>query len=110
MLRFATFLAISVFASLTPASGEGRRMTGERDGISFDYTTVLLPNEDVLIRGVFLDRSERFKLTVNRRGWVDGTVAGRPVSFAVGQARRNSLVASLKADAPIAVAQAATDR
>lgn len=110
MLRFATFLAISVFASLTPASGESRRFTGERDGISFDYTAVLRPNEDVLIRGMYLDRRERFKLTVNRRGWVDGTVGGWPVSFAVGQTKRNSLVASLKADAPIAVAQAATGR
>jgi hypothetical protein len=110
MLRFATFLAISVFAFQTPASGEGRHVTGERDGVSFDYTVVLRPNEDVLIRGVYLDTSERFKLTVNRRGWVDGTVGGWPVSFAVGQARRNGLVASLKVDAPIAVAQAAADR
>lgn len=110
MLRFATFLAISVFASLTPASAESRRVTGERDGISYEYTTVLRPNEDVLFRGKYLDNSESFTLTVDRRGWVHGDVAGRPVSFAVGKANHDSLVARLKAEAPVAVAQIAMDR
>ena len=110
MLRFATFLAISVLVSLTPSSAESRRLTGQKDGISFEYTAELRLNDDVVLRGVYLDERENFELTVNRTGWVDGTVGERPVTFAVGRTKRNAIVARLKAEAPIAVAQVASDR
>lgn len=93
MLRFAAFLAMLALAA--PAASEPRRIVGERDGIAFDYTADLDRDGNLLLRGVYLNTSERFRFTVNPAGRVAGYVDNRRVRFSVGREARDRAVAGL---------------
>lgn len=93
MLRYAIIASACLSAAAVAAAPPVQM---EKDGYRFEYVTKLDRNDIVRIEGRWLDTRQDFKLRVSPRGRVRGTVGSRPVSFAIGQKRRDSLLASVK--------------
>lgn len=94
MLRLTILLPL--LAAGTPLTAEPRHVVGNKDGIHFDYTADLGPDESLILRGAYLDTNEKFTLTVSPRGHVEGSVGSTPVSYDVSPATRNAAVEDLK--------------
>ncbi|HET7816908.1 MAG TPA: hypothetical protein VFK58_04965 [Sphingomicrobium sp.] len=91
MLRFSAFLALVALAA--PAASEPRRVVGERDGIAYDYTADLDRDGNLLLRGVYLNTTERFRFKVAPNGRVTGYVDNRRVNYSIGREARDRAVA-----------------
>ena len=108
MLRFAM-----IFASLIGASAEAaelRHFTGQKDGVAFDYTAELAPDQTLVLRGTYPDLDEPFRLEVSRRGHVEGQVGTAPVSFDVSPEVRDQALAGLGLQNNASFAQGAKPR
>ena len=108
MLRFAPLFTLLLATS--PLAAEPRHVTGQREGVSYDFTEEQTPDGNLVLRGTYLNTHEPFQLTVYPHGQVEGYVGAAPVSFDVSQRARDRAVADLPADREVEFAQRTTPR
>ena len=107
MLRQITLLT----ALLLPASAIAAAPTlvsGERDGMRFQYAAELMPSGQVRISGNMLPSHESFDYLVEASGLVHGQYAYSPIEFYVEPAKHDRLVAELTAAPSLTAAAANT--
>jgi len=108
MLRIAALLALLTTA--VPTTAEPRHNKGEQDGVSFDYTAKLDRNENLLLRGTYVDTGARFSFTVTPAGHVAGWIDNNWVKFDIAPQLRDRAVADLRANDTLALAGEAAPR
>ncbi len=102
MLRLIAL--VTLFASPALAA-EPAMVLAKKDGYRFEYAKELQPGDRVRLYGRYLDINKPFSFVVEPNGAVHGEVGNVAVSFSVRRKERDSLVASLKGDRPVHVAQ-----
>ena len=108
MLRW---IALLTFIFVTaPVGAEPRHITGEKDGIRFDYTSKMKDDGQLVFQGTYLNTGEQFRLTVSRRGHVDGWVGIAPVHFEVSPELRDQAAAELSSTNNVQFAQSSKPR
>ena len=101
MLRSMALFALSLSSagSLAVAAPPTRTVVTD-DGEKLEYTMQLEDGERIRFDGRILPSREPFTLILQPNGRVVGNM-GRPVSFSIGQKRRDRLAAYLKARQPL---------
>lgn len=108
MLRCTALLTFLLVT--TPLAAEPRHITGEKDGIRFDYTSKLDGDGQLIFQGTYLNTGEQFRLTVSRHGQVYGWVGSAPVHFDVSPKLREEAAAELSSQNNVQFAQSAKPR
>lgn len=108
MLRCIALLTFLVVT--TPLGAEPRHITGEKDGIRFDYTSKLDDDGQLIFQGTYLNTGEQFRMTVSRHGHVYGWVGTVPVHFDVSPKLREEAAAELSSSNNVQLAQSSKPR
>jgi hypothetical protein len=108
MLRIAALLAL--LTAPVPTTAEPHHTKGELDGVSFDYTAKLERNENLVLRGTYVDTGAHFSFTVTPSGHVAGWIDNNWVTFDVAPQLRDRAVAELRANDTLALAADAAPR
>ena len=105
MLRFIALVTTTLLFASPALAAEPPMVVAKKDGFRFEYAKELQPGDRVRLYGRYLDINQPFSFVVEPNGAVHGEVGNVPVTFSVRRSERDSLVASLKRDRPVHVAQ-----
>lgn len=107
MLRSTLMIGFAlVFAAPAVAGGPSFTGSGTYEGERFEYTSRLAEGDKIRIDGKFVRRGEQFTYVVKPSGLVEGFVGNTAVNFHVSRAKRDRIVAQLKAGSEPAFAEA----
>ena len=95
MLRLLVLITSAFVSAAAPALAEPRKISGTKDGVSYEGTAELQANGNVELRGVYTATRDKFRLTVTPRGRVNGRVGYSSVKFDVDRPVYSRLAASL---------------
>lgn len=105
MLRSIALVTTSLLLASPALAADPAMVVAEKDGFRFEYAKELQPGDRVRLYGRYLDNKEDFSFVVEPNGDVHGEVGRTSVSFSVRRRERDRLVASLKRNMPVSVAQ-----
>lgn len=108
MVRCIALLTFLVVAA--PVGAEPLHITGEKDGVRFDYTSEMRPDGQLIIQGTYLNTGEKFGLTVSRHGHVDGWVGPAWVDYDVSPEVRDQAAEALGSSNNVQLAQSSKAR
>ncbi|MDB5670478.1 MAG: hypothetical protein JWO25_1437 [Alphaproteobacteria bacterium] len=112
-MRLIAFLSLALAptAAALAAPPAPTRIAWDRS--SAEFTATMTPTGIVSIEGRYLDTGGRFAYLVDQEGRVSGHIDGTEVSFSVGKAKRDRLVAQLsreaETDRPATIASASPE-